>query len=93
MEMSDRMALLMINEAARCLEEGIVNKPMHLDMALVMGIGFPPFRGGLLRYADSLGINYVVDQLRRFQGEYGERFTPCKLLIEKQQSQQKFYQN
>jgi 3-hydroxyacyl-CoA dehydrogenase / enoyl-CoA hydratase / 3-hydroxybutyryl-CoA epimerase len=90
-EMSDRVMLGMINEAARCLEEKIIIRPDYLDMALIMGTGFPPFRGGLLRYADELGIGYVVDHLNKFQQKYGMRFNPCSLLVKMNESKQKFY--
>lgn len=90
-DMRNRVFLLMINEASRCLEEKIINKPSNLDMALVLGIGFPPFRGGLLRYADMLGINYVVDQLKHLEGLYGERFAPSNKLLEMQRKGEKFY--
>ena len=79
-EMRARTFLLMINEAARCLEEKVVANPDYLDMALIMGIGFPPFRGGLMRYAASLGIDNVVSQLKKFQQLYGDRFAPCDYL-------------
>ena len=78
--MRARTFLLMINEAARCLEEKVVANPDYLDMALIMGIGFPPFRGGLMRYAASLGIDNVVSQLKKFQQLYGDRFAPCDYL-------------
>ncbi len=91
MEMQDRAILAMVNEAARCLQEKIIGRPDYLDMALIMGIGFPPFRGGLLKYADSLGINYVVDQLQAFEKAYGSRFAPCELLLSMRQSNQTFY--
>lgn len=90
-EMSDRVTLLMINEAARCLQEKIISKPDYLDMALIMGVGFPPFRGGILRYADKLGINYVVDHLKSFEQKYGPRFAPCEYLLEMQRSNKTFY--
>lgn len=92
-EMSDRVVLSMINEAARCLEEKIIARPDYLDMALIMGTGFPPFRGGLLRYADDLGIAYVVDQLQKFEGKEGPRFTPCQLLLDMKASGKNFYSN
>lgn len=90
-DMQDRVFLSMINEAARCLEEKIVENPGYLDMALIMGIGFPPFRGGLLRYADHLGIEHVVNQLKRFQEVYGARFAPCEHLLEMQRSSKTFF--
>ena len=55
-----RMMIPMINEVVRCLEEGIIASPAEADMALVYGLGFPPFRGGVFRYLDTLGLaNYV----------------------------------
>lgn len=90
-EMNDRVMLGMINEAARCLDEGIVKRPDYLDMAMIMGTGFPPFRGGLLKYADTLGINYIVDHLDQFQNKYGMRFTPSRALMEMKNSGKKFY--
>lgn len=91
MEMLDRVLLQMINEAARCLQEKIVMRPDYVDMALIMGVGFPPFRGGLLRYGDSLGVGYIVDQLKSFEQKYGMRFAPCELLTEMKQSNKTFY--
>lgn len=76
----DRVMLAMINEAARCLEEEVVHNPGYLDMALVFGVGFPPFRGGLLRYADSIGIDTLMDKYKHLQDTYGERFAPCDKL-------------
>ncbi|WP_318448467.1 fatty acid oxidation complex subunit alpha FadB [Photobacterium leiognathi] len=56
-----RMMIPMINEVVRCLEESIIATPAEADMALVYGLGFPPFRGGVFRYLDSLGLaNYVA---------------------------------
>ena len=66
----------MIAEAARCLDEGIVQSPGELDLAMVMGTGFPPFRGGLLRYADSYGVARVVEDLERLSERFGGRFAP-----------------
>lgn len=90
-EMRDRAFLLMINEASRCLEEKVVANAAALDMAMIMGIGFPPFRGGLLRYADERGISDVVDNLNRFHSMYGLRFAPSPLLLEMQRSRQAFF--
>lgn len=80
-EIVDRFTFGMINEAARCLEEGIVLSPLYVDMGLLYGIGFPPFRFGLLRYADSLGIDNIVTKLNHFAQIYGERFIPCSSLL------------
>lgn len=90
-EILPRFTLVMINEAARCLEEGIIKNPAYLDMALIMGIGFPPYRGGLLKYADELGIETIVNQLESLQSKYGERFKPANLLLAMKQKNEKFY--
>jgi 3-hydroxyacyl-CoA dehydrogenase/enoyl-CoA hydratase/3-hydroxybutyryl-CoA epimerase len=87
-----RMALLMVNEAARCLEEGIVATAADVDFAMVMGTGFAPFRGGPLRYADALGTAVVVEQLETLSGAGDERFRPCALLAEKAKKQERFYE-
>jgi 3-hydroxyacyl-CoA dehydrogenase/enoyl-CoA hydratase/3-hydroxybutyryl-CoA epimerase len=87
----DRTILIMINEAARCLEEGVVDNVQYLDMAMVMGTGFPAFRGGLMRYADTLGIINIVKNLERLRVSYGERFTPSKLLVDMAEKNSTFY--
>lgn len=90
-EMSDRFLLSMINEATRTLSENVISRPDYLDMSLIMGTGFPPFRGGLLRYADELGIDYVVDHLQQFSQKWGDRFTPCQRLLDMQKAGKRFY--
>ncbi len=90
-EMVERMMFIMVNEAGRCLQEKVISNPAYLDMALIMGIGFPPFRGGLLRYADEKGISYVVGQLKRFEEKYGMRFAPCDFLLEMDKRNKTFY--
>jgi 3-hydroxyacyl-CoA dehydrogenase/enoyl-CoA hydratase/3-hydroxybutyryl-CoA epimerase len=76
----DRLLLIMVNEAARCLDEKVVASPQLLDMAMVMGTGFPPFRGGLLRYADAVGIHGIVDRLTQLAQRVNTRFAPCSYL-------------
>ncbi|TDJ56444.1 MAG: fatty-acid oxidation protein subunit alpha [Planctomycetota bacterium] len=76
----DRAILIMVNEAARCLEEGVVAEPEALDMAMVMGTGFAPFRGGLLRYADERGVVLIRDRLAELAAEFGERFKAAPLI-------------
>lgn len=90
-EMRDRVFLQMINESARCLEENIIANPAYLDMALIMGIGFPPFRGGLLKYADTIGIDAIVERLKGLQKKYGDRFAPCKRLLDMQRDHKRFF--
>jgi len=87
-----RLVYLMINEAARCLEEGVVQEPHTIDVGMIFGTGFPPFKGGLLRFTDSIGIGVVVDELTRFREQYqSERFAPCRLLLELKQKGKTFY--
>jgi 3-hydroxyacyl-CoA dehydrogenase/enoyl-CoA hydratase/3-hydroxybutyryl-CoA epimerase len=78
--LSERMVLAMINEGARCLEDGVVADAGLLDLALVFGAGFPPFRGGLMRHADSLGLAHVVVRLGALAAERGARFQPAPSL-------------
>lgn len=88
-----RMIYIMINEAARCLEEKVVDRPHTVDIGMIMGTGFPPFRAGLLRYADSVGIEEIVKDLAVFEKEFNaERFKPCKYLLDKAEKKEKFYQ-
>ncbi|HVT45668.1 MAG TPA: 3-hydroxyacyl-CoA dehydrogenase NAD-binding domain-containing protein [Thermoanaerobaculia bacterium] len=75
--MIERMVLAMINEASRLLDERIAGSASELDLAMIMGTGFPPFRGGLARHADALGIPYVVARLDDLQQKVGERFSPA----------------
>src|SRR5262249_53566656 len=76
-EITDRLFLPMLTEASRVLTEGIVRDPGDVDMGLILGIGFPPFRGGLLRWADSLGLAKGLEMLRRYE-KLGPRFRPAE---------------
>lgn len=82
-EVRRRCLYLMANEAAHALEDGIVDDPGLVDLALVMGTGFPPFRGGILRWADVEGLDRIVRGLRAFREEIGDRFQPADLLVER----------
>lgn len=81
----------MINEAARCLEEKVISRADFLDLSLIMGIGFPPYRGGLLRQADEIGISTVVSTLTLLEQQVGSRFKPCALLEKMAQEKRLFY--
>jgi 3-hydroxyacyl-CoA dehydrogenase/enoyl-CoA hydratase/3-hydroxybutyryl-CoA epimerase len=89
--LQERMVLSMINEAAVCLEDGVVREPREVDVAMVLGTGFPPFRGGLLRHADAVGVPVVVDRLTRLADSQGERFRPAGLLRDMVRLQARFY--
>lgn len=96
---TDRLVLSMVNEAARCLEEEVVAGPAELDLATVFGMGFAPFRGGLLRYADARGTADVRDALARLvddaavSGREGgrEKFTPAALLEDRARAGRAFH--
>lgn len=79
-EIVQRPVFLMVNEAIRCLDEKIITNPGYLDMALIMGTGFPPFRGGLLRYAQDQGLSHVYGKLQEFAEKYGSRYKPAPYL-------------
>jgi 3-hydroxyacyl-CoA dehydrogenase/enoyl-CoA hydratase/3-hydroxybutyryl-CoA epimerase len=74
------MVLPMVNEAARCLEEQVVRSAAELDLALIFGTGFPPFRGGLCRWADQEGLDRIIATLERFESAVAERFRPSEAL-------------
>jgi 3-hydroxyacyl-CoA dehydrogenase/enoyl-CoA hydratase/3-hydroxybutyryl-CoA epimerase len=81
-EMAERCALQMVNEAVRCLGEGILRSPRDGDVGAIFGLGFPPFLGGPFRYADSIGPAELLRRLEHYQDKYGERFTPAPSLID-----------
>ena len=90
-EIQDRLILIMVNEAARCIEEGVVENAGLLDLAMILGTGFPPFRGGLCRYADSLGSDQLYERMDRLQQRYGRRFEVAPLIEKLKQDQVAFY--
>ena len=70
----------MINEAAKCLEAGIVAEAWMVDLSMVLGTGFAPFRGGPIRTADAIGLPRVVREMDALRATVGERFGPAPLL-------------
>lgn len=98
-EILRRMLYVMINEAARCLEEGIVDAPPQepsagaIDTGMIFGAGFPAFRGGLLRYADMIGIPQIIDDLHQLQQKFqAKRFEPTAYLLKLRNEKRGFYQ-
>jgi 3-hydroxyacyl-CoA dehydrogenase/enoyl-CoA hydratase/3-hydroxybutyryl-CoA epimerase len=69
----------MVNEAARCVEENVVDSPEDVDYGMILGTGFAPFQGGPLRFAEHLGLEKVVDELERL-AQSEEKFLPCEIL-------------
>jgi len=89
-EIQRRCLYIMVNEAAYALEEQVVEGPDPVDVAMVMGTGFPPFRGGLLRWADAEGIQEIHDALSEYSGTLGNRFAPAPLLVRMAQQNRTF---
>jgi 3-hydroxyacyl-CoA dehydrogenase/enoyl-CoA hydratase/carnithine racemase len=90
-EIIDAMLSLGINEAALMIEEGICDRPQDMDLAMIYGTGFPPYRGGILRYADKWGLNNVYQKLVDLEKQYGPRFEPVNLIKEMAETGKTFY--
>jgi len=91
-ELVQRMVYPMINEAARCLDEKIVTRPQDVDLGMIFGTGFAPFRGGLLNYANSEGIEKINSTLEKFAQEYGTRFQQSDALQKMAKEKKNFYE-
>lgn len=87
-----RVMIPMINEVVLCLQEGIIASPQEADMALVYGLGFPPFRGGVFRYLDSIGIQNYVQMAEQYQ-ELGALYHVPQMLKDMAESGESFYQS
>ena len=90
-ELRNHMVFLMVNEAARCLEERLVGSADDVDFGMIMGTGFAPFRGGPLRYADRFGISTLVNEMDQLASRGETRFAPCDLLKQMAQEKRTFY--
>jgi 3-hydroxyacyl-CoA dehydrogenase/enoyl-CoA hydratase/3-hydroxybutyryl-CoA epimerase len=91
-EILKRLIYTMVNEASRCLDEEVANEAGVVDIGMIMGTGFPPFRAGLLRYADHVGLENIVEDLRRFSGGTGGvRLAPSPHLVSLAKNGQTFY--
>lgn len=90
-EISKRCTYMMLNEAARCVDEGIVRNARDGDIGAIFGIGFPPFLGGPLRYIDKIGAKSVVAQLSQWAEQHGERYSPCQALVTMAENDQSYY--
>ena len=90
-DIRDRVALLLINQAARCVEREVVASPAQADLAAVLALSFPPFRGGPLHYCDELGAARVVERLEELAARHGARFTPVDSLRDLARRGAKFF--
>ena len=82
---------MMLNEAARCVDEGIVRNARDGDIGAIFGIGFPPFLGGPLRYIDNIGAASLVAQLTQWSQQHGERYAPCDALVTMAEKGTRYY--
>jgi 3-hydroxyacyl-CoA dehydrogenase/enoyl-CoA hydratase/3-hydroxybutyryl-CoA epimerase/3-hydroxyacyl-CoA dehydrogenase/enoyl-CoA hydratase/3-hydroxybutyryl-CoA epimerase/enoyl-CoA isomerase len=89
-DLTDRLLLPMLVEATRAIEEGIVDDVRDVDLALILGIGFPPFRGGLFHWADTVGATTLVEKLESL-ASLGKRYEPTVMLRKHAETGQPFY--
>merc|ERR1712159_882936 len=90
-EIQQRMVTRFVNEAAFCLQDGVIENPVDGDIGMVFGVGFPPFLGGPFRYLDQIGVSNFVDSMKAFEEKYGKHFAPCPLLVDYAKSNLKFH--
>ena len=90
-DLPNRLIFLLVNEAGRCVEEGVVNSPEDADYGMILGTGFAPFRGGPLRFAEHFGLKRTVEDLERL-ARSEEKFTPCEILKKHAREGTKFYE-
>ncbi|EGA68448.1 multifunctional fatty acid oxidation complex subunit alpha [Vibrio sinaloensis DSM 21326] len=91
-DMAMRCVLPMLNEAVRCLDEGIIRSPRDGDIGAIFGIGFPPFLGGPFRYMDQIGVKKLVEIMNEHAEKYGDRFAPCDGLLTRAGLDKPFYE-
>jgi 3-hydroxyacyl-CoA dehydrogenase len=92
-EIQERLALLMVNEAVHCLQEGMISSPRDGDLGAILGLGFPPFRGGPFRFVDAEGASKIVERLEALTEKHGKRFEPAAMLTEMVRNGGGFYQS
>jgi len=90
-EIQNRISLMMVNEAVLCLEEGIISSPGDGDVGAILGLGFPPFRGGPFRHIDSVGAGVIVKTMEDLEKKYGPRFKPTALLMDMASKGNRFF--
>jgi 3-hydroxyacyl-CoA dehydrogenase/enoyl-CoA hydratase/3-hydroxybutyryl-CoA epimerase len=91
-EIQQRLSLAMLNEAMRCLDEGVIRSPRDGDIGAIFGIGFPPFRGGPFRTIDTIGITNVVRQLELLDHKFPGRFAASRLLRQYEALRRRVYE-
>lgn len=90
-DIAERCVIQLLNEAARCLDEGIVRSARDGDIGMIFGTGYPPFQGGPFKYMDNYGIDNLVATLQQYQEQFGDRFAPCDTLLNMAAEGKTFY--
>ena len=91
-DVANRLMSLMVNEAARCLEENVVASPEDADYGMILGTGFPAWRGGPLLFAENFGIKKLVEEMEKL-ARTNEKYVPCQVLKKHAHDGTKFYGN
>jgi 3-hydroxyacyl-CoA dehydrogenase/enoyl-CoA hydratase/3-hydroxybutyryl-CoA epimerase len=91
-DLARRLVFLMVNEAARCVEERVVESPEDADYGMILGTGFAPFRGGPLRFGEHFGLKKTVDEMNRL-AQTDDKFEPCEILKKHARDGTKFYES
>lgn len=91
LDIQERLVLIFVNEAIRCLEEGVLRSPTDGDLGAVLGLGFPPFHGGPFHYADAYGLAALESTLRRLADRHGPRYAPAELLVDRARKGEAFF--
>jgi 3-hydroxyacyl-CoA dehydrogenase/enoyl-CoA hydratase/3-hydroxybutyryl-CoA epimerase len=89
-DLANRLMFLMVNEAARCVEENVVDSPEDADYGMILGTGFAPFRSGPLRFAEHFGLAKIVEEMERL-AQSEEKFLPSEILKKHAREGTKFY--
>ena len=90
-DLANRLMFLMVNEAARCVEEKVVGSAEDADYGMILGTGFAPHRGGPLRFAEHFGLKKIVDEMSRL-AQSEEKFAPCEILKKHARDGSQFYE-
>jgi len=90
-ELKHRLLGIQALETARCLEEHVLTDVREADIGSILGFGFAPFSGGTLSYIDMMGVRQFVEQCRKLEAKYGERFKPAQLLLDMAAKGESFY--
>jgi len=90
-EIQMRCALALVNEAVRCVGDGVVRSPRDADLAAILGLGFPRFRGGPMRYVDAIGAAETLRRVQSYADRFGERWRPAPLLVQMAKKGERFY--